>query len=223
MMSFCVDTVTVPEMLRAQHGVLRVASLQVTTDAVEAARKIIEEAHTEARNVQEQAYRDAETIVNNAELQVFERSRQLFQVLEKERDTFLERGKDVIIDLACTLFERLVMEMSQREKVAAALKRVMAEAPRRLINPVLRVHPSDVPCLPELEWDIKEDDTLSPGSCKLTAGNGEWYVDFDAAVTSLKATFASFTVDPPPSSDSEPKPELEPELESDMLSEQFSD
>lgn len=209
MTSFCVDTVSVPEMLRAQHGVLRVSSLQITSDATAAARKIIEEAHAEARNVQEQAYRDAEAVVNDAELQVLEQSRQLFQALEKERDTFLERGKDLIIDLACAVFERLVMEMSQREKVAAALKRVMAEAPRRLINPVLRVHPSDVQCLPALEWDIKEDDTLSPGSCKLTAGNGEWCVDFDAAVTSLKAAFASFTAAAPSSNDSKPEPELE--------------
>ena len=207
MTSFCVDTVAVPNALRAQHGILRSAALQVTSDAEAAARKIIEAAHAEARNVLTQAHREAESVVNGAERQVFERAQELLQSLQNEQDIFLERGKDIILDLASTVFERLVAEMPQRERVEAALKRVTAEAPRRLINPVLRVHPTDVNSLPALEWDIKEDTTLAPGSCKLVAGNGEWYVNFDAALSSLREAFASFAFIAPQDGDSEVEPD----------------
>lgn len=191
MTTFCVDTVTVPDTLRAQHGVLRAASLQVTADATLAARRIIDDAHAEARKVLVKASREAEDVVRKAEQEALERTHRLLQALENERDRFLERGKDLVVQLAQALFERLVMDMAPRERVEAALKCITAEAPRRLINPVLRVHPDDLPCLPALEWDIKEDAGLQPGSCRLEAGNGEWCVDFDAAVASLKAALAS--------------------------------
>lgn len=192
MMSFCVDTVTVSSKLRARHGILRASSLQVTSDAAAAARKITEEAQAEARNVLDQARQEARSVVSEAERKTFEQTQQLLQALENERETFLERGKDIIMDLAGALFDRLIMEMTQRERMEATLRRMMAEAPRRLINPMLRVHPEDVQFLPALEWDIVEDATLTPGSCKLLARNGEWCVDFDAAVSSLKQAFSSF-------------------------------
>jgi len=191
-MSFCVDTVSVSKKLRAQHGILRASSLQVTSDAVVAARKITEEAQAEARNVLDRAHQEARSAVSEAERKTFEQTQQLLQAIEKERETFLERGKDIIMDLAGALFDRLVAQMTPRERVEATLRRVMTEAPRRLINPVLRVNPEDVQFLPTLEWDIVEDAAIAPGSCKLVARNGEWSADFDAAVSSLKQAFSSF-------------------------------
>lgn len=210
MMSFCVDTVAVPAALRGRHGVLRAPSLQITSDAAAAARGVVEQAHAQAREILAQAHRESEAAVEAAERQALERAHRLLQALESEREAFLERGKSLVVDLAQAVFERLVAGVTPRERIESALKCVTAEAPRRLINPVLHVHPDDVPFLPALEWDVKEDAGIRPGCCRLEAGNGEWCVDFDAAVSSLQealASFAAFHHDPadPGTPDSPPQ------------------
>jgi flagellar biosynthesis/type III secretory pathway protein FliH len=190
MTAFCVDTITPEANLRAEHGVLRVASLAVTSDARLAADRILENARAEAEIVLQQAREDAQRLAQAVEQQTLLRAEQLLQVLEQANATFLVRAQDTIVDLAQGLFERLIMATTPREQIEAALKRVLREAPPKLVNPVLRVHPDDAGLIPAVEWEVKPDPSLSRGTCRLEASAGEWCADFSAAVAALKSAFA---------------------------------
>lgn len=196
MTDFCVDTITLEANLRAEHGVLRVASLAVTSDARLAADMILQQARNEAEIVLQQARDDAQRLTQEAEKQTLQRADQLLQALEQANATFLLRAQDTIMELAQGLFDRLVMATTPREQIEAALKRVLREAPTKLVNPTLRVHPDDAGLLPAVEWEVKPDPSLSRGVCRLEASAGEWCADFSAAVAALKSAFAHAAEEP---------------------------
>jgi flagellar biosynthesis/type III secretory pathway protein FliH len=189
MTAFCVETITPETSLRAEYGVLRVKALAITSDARLAADRIVEQARAEAENLLQQARDEARVLMQEAEQEVLQRADQLLRSLEETNETFLLRAQDTIVDLAQGLFDRLVLEATPREQIEAALKRVMREAPPKLVNPVLRVHPDDAGLLPAVEWEVKPDASLSRGVCRLEASSGEWCADFNAAVAALTAAF----------------------------------
>lgn len=198
MNGFCVDILVPQACLRADHGVLRDAALRVTADAGAAAEQIRDGASAEAAAMLDAARSGAEAMlsaarsearqaVQAAEQQTLERAGQLLAMLQSTHDAFLAAAEATVLDLAQGLFERLVIELAPRERIAAAYQRVQLEAPRRLVAPLLRVHPDDIDLLPATEWDVKADPSMARGMCRLEAASGEWCVDFDAAVSSLKA------------------------------------
>lgn len=202
MNGFCVDILTPEACLRAEHGVLRDAALRVTADAGAAADQILEEARSEAQAMLQVARSEAEATlhaarteareaVQAAEQQTLERAGQLIQMLQTTHEAFLKSAEATVLDLAQGLFDRLVIELSPRERIAAAYQRVLLEAPPRLVSPLLRVHPDDVDLLPATEWDVKPDPGMTRGMCRLEAASGEWRVDFDAAVSALKAALTA--------------------------------
>lgn len=191
MTGFCVDTITLDKSLRANHGVLRVKALAVTADARIAAQRIMENAREEAAALLKEAREEAAQLTGQAEEQTLQRADELLEALANANETFLARAQDMIIGLGQGLFDRLVMETTPREKIEAALKRVQTEAPPKLVSALLRVHPDDMELLPQIDWDTKADASLTPGTCRLEASDGEWCANFTAAVAALNAAFKS--------------------------------
>ncbi|OGB25921.1 MAG: hypothetical protein A3I66_12055 [Burkholderiales bacterium RIFCSPLOWO2_02_FULL_57_36] len=187
MSDFCIEALTPERNLRADHGILRIAALAVTSDARAAADQIMQRAQAQADALLADARVDAQQAVQQAEQATLQRADQLLQALQQTHATFLDRAQEMVLDLAQGLFDRLVIETTPRERIEAALKRVLLEAPPRLVDPLLRVHPDDADLLPAVEWDVKPDPSLSRGMCRLEASHGLWCVDFSAAVTALKA------------------------------------
>jgi flagellar biosynthesis/type III secretory pathway protein FliH len=190
MTTFCVDSITPEANLRAEHGILRAGALAVTSDARVAANQIVQQARAEADKVMEEARAEAQRLAKGAEQDALQRADQLLRALERANETFLLRAQDTIISIAQRLFDQLVVASSPREQIEAALRRVMREAPSKLVNPLLRVHPEDAALIPAIEWEIKPDASLSRGVCRLEAAGGEWCADFSASVAALNAAFA---------------------------------
>jgi len=187
--AFCVESIRHDAGLRATSGVLRATALAVTGDARIAGQRIVDAAQEKAEAILLHARQQAQEAVSAAEQQSLRQARVLLDAVAQLQENFLERGQDIVVDLAQALFDRLVLDMTPRERIEAALKRILCEAPSKLVGPLLRVHPDDIEQLPAVEWDVKADAGLAPGTCRLEAASGEWCVDFSAAVASLKAVF----------------------------------
>lgn len=186
-MQFCVDVVSVPSQLRGYDGVLRASAIAVTSNAVAAAAAIMDDAVAQAEALGRQVDADAQASVHEAERSTIKQADHLLQTLEHRHATLLGGTQEIVVDLAQGLFERLVGELTPRERVAAVLRRLLVEAPPKLMSPVLRVHPDDVELLPEIGWELKVDPCMTRSCCRLEADSGEWSASFDAAVAALKA------------------------------------
>jgi flagellar biosynthesis/type III secretory pathway protein FliH len=197
MTDFCVGQITVEESLRPEHGVLRVASLSITSDARVAAERIVQQARAEADALTQEARGNAENAVREAEQKVLQRANELLTNLKQTNELFLQHAQSMVVDLAQCLFDRLVMETTPRDRIEAAFKRVHSEGASSAVNAVLRVHPEDFDLLPALEWEVKADPAMARGVCRLEAGNGEWCADFSAAADALKAAFQQAVQDLP--------------------------
>ncbi|MET3130426.1 flagellar biosynthesis/type III secretory pathway protein FliH [Oxalobacteraceae bacterium GrIS 1.11] len=191
MNDFCVAKITPEALLRMPHGILRAEGLSLTLDARAAAAHIMQEAREQAEQLLQVAREQARGGVQEAERQALIRVHALLATLEARHTALLSGAEALVSDLALALFERLVAATTPRERVAANCRRLMQEAPRLMKHPVLWLHPDDSPLLPELDWEVKLDPTLRPGSCRLEAGDGEWRSDFSEGVAALKAAFDS--------------------------------
>jgi len=189
MTRFSVDKIATDERLRPADGVLRAEALTVISDARVLAEHIVQEARDKAEEIVSQARAQASDLEQAAEAQVIERASELLAGLEEASNTVADRVAGTVVDLVMTLFDRLLLQATPRKRIEAALKRLQKETPTKLMDAVLRIHPEDAALLPEVEWEIKRDDTIARGACRLEAANGEWHADFDAAVTSLRRAF----------------------------------
>lgn len=201
MTAFCVATIDPEAGLRPMHGVLRAKTLSITTDARCLSAKIVAQAQMEAGNIldaarveatriAEEACAAAQQTAQSAEVDALRRGAEMLEGIERMRADFLGKAQGMVADLAQALFERLVKDMAPRERIDAALRRILDEAPRKLVDPVLRVHPDDEALLPALEWTVKADPAIERGSCRLEASAGEWSFNFNAAVNALTTAFA---------------------------------
>ncbi len=186
MSRFCVEKITPEKNLRPQHGVLHIASLAVTSDARRAAEQIVQEARHEAEVILQNARIEAQQKVEETQQKTLKQADALLQALESAYGSFLEGAQDIVLDLTQALFDRLLAKMPPRKRIEVMLARLASEVPSKPVNAVLWVHPEDGDFLPEVEWDIKHDTAMPRGTCRLDASNGEWSVDFDAAVSALK-------------------------------------
>ncbi|HEX7635819.1 MAG TPA: HrpE/YscL family type III secretion apparatus protein [Noviherbaspirillum sp.] len=189
---------------RAAQLLMRAAQADaegVLSEARSEAGALVEDAHKDANDILGKARAEAERILADArkqaqQLTAAEQKRaitqaaELLRSLQQANDTILERVEDIVVSLAQTLYDRLVMDTTPQERIGAALKRVLLEAPPKLVDALLRVHPEDAALLPELDWPVKADATLVPGACRLEASNGQWCANFDAAVQAVKAALA---------------------------------
>ncbi|MGZ3240066.1 MAG: FliH/SctL family protein, partial [Burkholderiaceae bacterium] len=173
MNQFCVDSLTPAPSLRPDHGLLRDAALVVTADAAAAADHIVESARAEAEAMLQAARSQAQQIAQAAEQQALERAQQLIATLQAAQASFLAGAESIVLDIVQGVFDRLVIDTTPRERIAAAYQRVQAEAPSRLVTPLLRVHPDDFDLLPSTDWEVKPDPAMARGRCRLEAASGE--------------------------------------------------
>lgn len=189
MTRFSVEKIAADERLRPADGILRAEALTVISDARGLAEHIVQEARDKAEEILSQANAQASELKQAAEAQVLERASELLAGLEEANATVAHRVAGTVVDLVMSLFDKLLLQTTPRKRIEASLKRLQRETPPRLMDAVLRVHPEDAALLPEVEWEIKCDDTIARGACRLEAASGEWHADFDAAVTSLQNAF----------------------------------
>lgn len=225
MNGFCVEKITVPDKLRARGGVLRSRALGVTADAGLAAERILQsardqaaamlaeaqqrasrltaEAEEQAQRREQEAVQRARVLTRDAERATLESADRLLKGLEQANAAFLDRSKDMVVTLVQALYERLVRASTPRERIEAMLAQVSLEAPSRLADAKLHVHPEDVALLPALDWEVKPDASLARGTCRLEAASGEWCASFDAAVDALKLAFAELAAQPESGTDAQ--------------------
>jgi flagellar biosynthesis/type III secretory pathway protein FliH len=100
-----------------------------------------------------------------------------------------EQAEDIVTVMAGQLFERLMLETTAQQRLAASYRRLLLEAPPRLVNAVLRLHPDELALVEGCEWPVKADPALAPGACRLEADSGQWRADFHAAAAALSQVF----------------------------------
>ncbi|NQE46994.1 HrpE/YscL family type III secretion apparatus protein [Herbaspirillum rubrisubalbicans] len=186
MSDFAVQRVTLPDHLRPANGVLRLTGLTVTSDAAQLAAQMLAQAREEAARVREQVAEEAGQAVMRQQQEVAQQGAALLEGLRQAQHDMLERIEEVVVDLAQEVMERLLLELTPRERITAMLRRVRQEAPPKLHEAVLWVHPDDQPLLAASPWEMQTDSALAPGSCRLEAASGEWRSDFALAVQALR-------------------------------------
>jgi len=191
MRNFCVERIAVPPALRAEHGVLRAPSLRVAADAGRVAGQILQEAREEAARVRAAAQEDAGRAVRLEQERVAARGAAFLSDLMRIEQDLLARVESLVGDLAQQTFDRLVLESTPRERIDAMVRRILLEAPGKLVAPVLSMHPDDIDAAPDSAWELRSDAGLTPGTCKLEAASGEWRADFELAVAALRTAFGA--------------------------------
>ncbi|GAA4031360.1 HrpE/YscL family type III secretion apparatus protein [Actimicrobium antarcticum] len=187
-MTFCIDTIAHDAALRPDHGLLRIAALCVTSDADANARRLHDEARAAADTILQEAHQQTRQITERAEQQALERMRGFMAAFDTQYAAFSERSQALVIRLALGLFDRLILSITDRERVESLVKRLALEAPAKLSEAMLHLHPSDMAHLPNPEWPVKADTEMAPGTALLVASSGEWRMEFDVAVATLKST-----------------------------------
>lgn len=190
MSAFCIARLEADPRLLPVHGILRGAGVERTADAQLLAGQIVEQGRQEAQQLLAAAREEARQAVHEAQARVLEQGMQLQQAMDAAMAEFLDQAQDMVAELAGTLYDQLVLETTAREKVAAGCRRLLRDAPPKLVNAVLRLHPQDMPPPQGLPWPCESDDRLEPGTCKLEADSGEWRADFTAAAAALRQALA---------------------------------
>lgn len=191
MRDFCAEKVSLEKGLRSMHGVVLLGDIAVLNDARSLAEQIIAHAQEQAAMMLSRADEQVRDMTSKAEKDVLTEAESLIGNLNNAQNDLIGKARDVIVDVALALFDRLLVDVSPREKLEASIKRIVSEAPPRLVQAVLFVHPDEKSLVPETDWECKEDRSLPLGCCRLEASSGEWRADFSAAVESLKVSLKS--------------------------------
>jgi flagellar biosynthesis/type III secretory pathway protein FliH len=189
-MNFCIETISHDDGLRAEQGVLRQNGLAITSDAALCAQRRLADAQAEAAQLLQQAQQQADQLIEQAQQDTLQRLRDQLAAFDTQYASFIDRAQPLVIQLALGLFDRLVSSMSDRERVEALVKRIAMEAPSKLTEVMLHLHPDDACHLTECEWPVKSDPEMRVGTALLVADSGEWRMDFEVAVGLLKNTLS---------------------------------
>jgi flagellar biosynthesis/type III secretory pathway protein FliH len=193
MNEFCVQVVCMPQNLRPDHGIVRTAGLVATADATKLVAEMLAQARQDAAQLRAVAHAEAQQAVRHEQQEIARKGSLLLEVLQGAQHDMLERVGGLVVDLAQEVFDRLLLELTPRERIAAMLRRIRQEAPSKLREGVLWVHPDDRDLLPESPWEVQVDAALAVGSCRLEAASGEWRADFSLAAQALRDGLAGAT------------------------------
>jgi flagellar biosynthesis/type III secretory pathway protein FliH len=195
MNDFCVERISVPAILRAEHGVLRPQALRVSADAGQAAARLLDQAREQAGLILAEARQEAGQAVQQQRQDVVRQATQLLDGLRQAQQDMLARMEHVVVELAQEVYDRLMLELTPRERIAAMFRRVQQEAPGKLVEPVVWLHPDDLALAPDSVWERKADARLTVGTCRLEAASGEWRAEFQLASDELRTAITQ--VGPP--------------------------
>lgn len=196
MTTFCVARLVPAPDLLASDGVLRAASMGATADAQALAGRIVAAAQAERAALLATAAEEARLALAQAQAQVLAEGTALLEGLRAAAQDLSGRAEDIVTELARQLYERLVLETAPRERLAASYRRVLQEAPPRLVNAVLRLHPDELSLAEGWEWPVKADAALPRGACRLEADSGQWRADFTAAASALSDALGELKAGP---------------------------
>lgn len=168
---------------------LREQLQQESETAQQQAAQALAKAQEEAQSMLDKAHAEAQQLSIQEQERVATQSAALLTGLNDISNSIVTRIDGLVIDLTQTLFDRLMNEATPKERIAAALDRVILEAPPKLVDSLLRVHPDDVAHLPELDWPIKADPSIRRGACRLEAHSGQWSAGFDGAAEAITNAF----------------------------------
>ena len=185
-MYFYVEKIKLDGKLQPKQGWLKAEGIGITSDANVLAQDIIAQAKQEAATMLAATRDEVQHALRHAEQNCLQQASQLLNALQQERQYLLTNMESIALELVQAMFDRLVLETTPADRIRAMLKRVQQEAPPRLTSALLRVHPGDLPLLPQQEWEIKTDTSLQPGSCRLEASTGVWSASFQLAVSELR-------------------------------------
>lgn len=185
MFKFCVDQVSAPARLRARHGVLKCEALAVACDGQRAAALMLDEARAQAEALLAEANARAHDTVRREQQRVAHEATAILHSLRSAQERLLDALMPLVTDLAGRAFERLVLEATPQERIAAAVRRVREEAPQRLVAALAWVHPDDLALSAGAPWEVRADARLARGTCKLEASSGEWLAGFELGATAL--------------------------------------
>ncbi|MET3432017.1 flagellar biosynthesis/type III secretory pathway protein FliH [Herbaspirillum seropedicae] len=188
---FLAAELCLPPSLRPRHGVVSSVDFRVTEDARLAAAQLVQQAQEQAAGIREQARADALAALQDEERRIAHEAGQLLARLREREASMLEGVAALAVDLALSIFERLLADTVPRERVLAACRRVREEAPPKLTEAVAWLHPDDAASLAQgdaLPWELRTDARLAQGTCRLEAASGEWRADFSLAAEALRAT-----------------------------------
>jgi flagellar biosynthesis/type III secretory pathway protein FliH len=203
-MSFCVATIEIDERLRAAHGVFRGASLfsanqaremsaQLMEEARQARDELLDAARASAEETVRAAEREGELAVQSAQTRVVKQADALFATLEGALASVTDGIRPLVLQLAGDLFDRLVLDATPQERVAAAYRRLLEEVPPKLLDAELRVHPDELPLfetmVPAPRWTLVADAKMARGACRVDAASGEWSAGFELAAEALRQAF----------------------------------
>jgi len=200
-MAFCTTRIDAPAGLVATHGILSCATLALSADAREAAQRLLAQAERQAAALVEAELDRCRIDIGARQREALDQAGAMLAALDSLPRAFVARTEPLVIELAQALFMRLTGELAPHERAQALLRQLQAEAPPRLPEPVLRVHPDDAPAIaPRLVpngWSVRPDPALVPGRYRLESSGGEWQVDFDAAVLALSDAVAALGANAP--------------------------
>lgn len=200
-MDFCSTRIDMPPGLVASHGILSSAALALSEDAQVAAGRLLAEAQTRAGALVEDELARCREDIGARQRQALGQLQAMLAAQERLPREFLARTGPVVIELAQALFLRLVGELAPHERAQVLLRQLQTEAPARLADPELRVHPEDAlsiaPRLLPAGWRVRPDPNLARGCYRLESGAGEWQVDFDAATLALSDALEALQAAPP--------------------------
>lgn len=190
MSTFCVARLTPHASLLARDGILRAADLGHSADARALAEQIVAQARQQGEALLAEARATAARIAEAAQAAVLAEADALMHGLTGTLENIYDGAEDIVADLVRELYDRLVADTTPAERIAASYRRVLQEAPPRLANAVLRLHPDDMALADDWQWQLRADPALARGACRLEADGGEWQADFNAAAAALAAAFA---------------------------------
>jgi flagellar biosynthesis/type III secretory pathway protein FliH len=193
MSGFCIARIPADPALLPDHGVLRAVDLGHVADAQALAGRIADDARSEREALLAAARDEAARLAEAAQAQALREADALLAGLRAALERLYDGAEDIVAELAGTLFEHLVLETAPRERLAASYRRVLREAPPKLANAVLRLHPDDVVLADGWQWPVQADPELARGACRLEADSGQWHADFTAAAAALAHAFDAAT------------------------------
>ena len=188
-MEFCQHSIAPPSGLLPSHGVLSAPALALTSDAGQAAARLLADGRARAAALVEEELARSRHDIAAARHKALEQSSAMLAAMERLPRDFLAQAEPTVIQLAQALFQRLVGTLAPAEQAAALLRQLVEAAPLRLPEPVLRLHPQDAaqlaPRLLPPGWALQPDPAQAPRCWRLESRHGEWQFDFDAAVLEL--------------------------------------
>jgi flagellar biosynthesis/type III secretory pathway protein FliH len=166
-----------------------IGQLRELADYVDAARRtadaVVERAHRAAAALEERFAQEQALRVRRADAALLSRAIALEAAYRARRDALFARLEGVLDAALETALRRIAAEIPAVRRIV-----IVAEELRRQIEPGPQAQlylsvADEAACRAVdlvLPWPFRVDETLSPGTCRLSSEEGEWVLAFDAFI-----------------------------------------